>query len=145
MKRNQWSAALLALLLFCCGVAVGVLGHRYYNATVVSASRGEDLRQRYLTEMRSRLGLTPTQVTQLEAIMDDTKAKTRAVRDQYRPEMLRIRNEQISRVKSILTPQQVPVYAQLVAEHERHIREQDEHDRKEEQKRAANRQEQQAR
>jgi hypothetical protein len=112
------------------------LAHRYYSATVVNA-KSEDLRQHYLSEMRSKLGLTATQVNQLEAIMDETKAKTRAVRNQYRPEMLRIRNEQISRVKSILTPQQVPIYEQLVAEHERHGREQDERDRKEEEKRAA--------
>ncbi len=144
MKRNQWSALLLAVLLFCCGVAVGALGHRYYSATVVNAARSEDLRRHYLSEMRSRLELTPTQVSQLEAIMDDTKAKTRAVRDQYRPEMLKIRNEQISRVKSILTPRQVPVYEQLVAEHEHHVRDQEERDRKEEQKRAAGRQEQTA-
>ncbi len=119
---------------------MGALGHRYYSATVVNAARGDELRQRYLSEMRSRLGLTPAQVAQLEAIMDDTKAKTRAVRDQYRPEMIKIRNEQISRVKSILTPEQVPVYEQLVAEHEHHVRAQEERDRKEEQKRAANRQ-----
>jgi hypothetical protein len=139
MKRNQWLAVLLAALLFCCGVAVGALAHRYYDATVVNAAKSEDLRQRYISEMRSRLGLTPTQVSQLEAIMDDTKAKTRAVRDQYRPEMLKIRQEQIGRVKSILTAQQIPTYEQLVAEHERHNREQEEHDRKEEQKRAAKR------
>ena len=137
MKRNQWSAVLLAILLFCCGVAVGALAHRYYSATVVNAKSGEDFRQRYLSEMKSRLGLTAAQVSQLEVIMDDTKAKTRAVRDQYRPEMLKIRSEQISRVKSILTPQQVPIYEQLVAERERHARAQEEHDRKEEQQRAA--------
>ncbi|MFL6463633.1 MAG: hypothetical protein ACJ73N_04400 [Bryobacteraceae bacterium] len=138
MKRNQWSAVLLAMLLFCCGVAVGALAHRYYSATVVNA-KGEDLRQHYLSEMRSKLGLTSAQVSQLEAIMDETKAKTRAVRDQYRPEMLKVRNEQINRVKSILTPQQIPIYEQLVAERERRAREQEEHDRKEEQKRAASR------
>ncbi|MBV8708321.1 MAG: hypothetical protein JO182_24060 [Acidobacteriaceae bacterium] len=139
MKRNQWSAVVLAVLLFCSGVAVGALAHRYYSATVVNAKGSEDFRQRYLSEMRSKLGLTSAQVDQLETIMDETKARTRAVRDQYRPEMLKIRSEQISRVKSILTPQQLPIYEQLVAEHERHAREQEEHDRKEEQKRAANR------
>jgi Spy/CpxP family protein refolding chaperone len=141
MKRNQWSAVLLAILLFCCGVAVGALAHRYYSATVVNA-KGEDLRQHYLSEMSSKLGLTSAQVSQLEAIMDETKAKTRAVRDQYRPEMLKVRNEQINRVKSILTPQQIPTYEQLVAERERRAREQEEHDRKEEQKRAAMRNQQ---
>lgn len=118
---------------------MGALAHRYYSATVVNAKSSEDLRQRYLSEMRSKLGLTSAQVDQLETIMDETKAKTRAVRDQYRPEMLKIRSEHNSRVKSILNPQQIPIYEQLVAEHERHAREQDEHDRKEERKRSANR------
>jgi hypothetical protein len=136
MKRNQWSAVLLAILLFGFGVAVGALAHRYYSATIVNA-KGEDSRQHYLSEMKSRLGLTPAQVGQLEAIMDDMRAKIKAVHDQQRPEMLKIRNEQISRVKSILTPQQVPIYEQLVAERARHFREQEERDRKEEQKRAA--------
>lgn len=129
MKRNQWSAVLLAILLFCCGVAVGALAHRYYSVRIVNA-KGEDLRQRYLSEMRARLKLTSAQVAQLETIMDDTKAKIRAVREQHRPEMLKIRNQQISRVKSILTPQQIPIYEQLVAEHERQMREQEEHDRR---------------
>ncbi len=139
MKRNQWSAVFLAVLLFCCGVAVGALAHRYYSATVVNA-KGEDLRQHYVSEMQSRLGLTSAQVGQLETILDDTKAKTRAVRDQYRPEMLKIKQEQISRVKSILTSRQIPAYEQLVAERERRFRQQEEHDRREEQKRIANRQ-----
>ncbi len=136
MKRNQWSAVLLAVLLFSFGAAVGALAHRYYSATVVNA-KGEDLRRHYLSEMRSRLDLTPTQITQLEVIMDDTKAKIRAMRDKHHPEMLQIRAEQISRVKSILTPQQIPIYEQLVAEHERHAREQDDRERKEEQKRSS--------
>ncbi len=129
MKRNQWSAVLLAVLLFCCGATVGALAHRYYSMTVVNA-KGEDPRHRYLSEMRSRLDLTPAQVTQLGTIMDDTRAKIRAVHDQYRPEMLKIRNEQISRVKSILTPQQIPAYEKLVAERERRFREQEEHGRR---------------
>ena len=136
MKRNQWSAVFLAVLLFSFGAAVGALAHRYYSATVVNA-KGEDLRRHYLSEMQSKLGLTAAQVSQLEAIMDDTKAKTKAVRDQYHPQMLKIRSEQISRVKSILTPQQIPIYESLVAERARHAREQEERERKEEQKRAA--------
>ncbi|MBV8070146.1 MAG: hypothetical protein JO270_09600 [Acidobacteriaceae bacterium] len=138
MKRNQWAAALLSALLFLSGVAVGALGHRYYAGTTVSAkTTAEDFRQRYLAEMQSKLRLTGTQVKQLEAILDDTKAKYKAVRDQYHPQMLAIKKEQISRVKSILTDEQIPIYERLVAEHERHAREQEARDRREEQKREA--------
>ena len=136
MKRNQWTAALLAVLLFGCGILVGALGHRYYAATTVSAKTAEDFRHHYVSEMQSRLKLTPNQVSQLEAILDDTKTKYKAIREAYHPAMLKIKNEQIARVKSILTPEQVPAYEQLVAEREQRFRQQEERDREEEQKRA---------
>lgn len=137
MKRNQWSAALLAVLLFGCGIVAGALGHRYYAATTVSAKSAEDFRHHYVSEMQSRLKLTPAQTSQLETILDDTKAQYKAVRDAFHPAMLKIKNEQIARVKSILTPQQIPIYEQLVAEREQRARQQEERDRDEERKRAA--------
>ena len=137
MKRNQWTAALLAVLLFGCGILVGALGHRYYAATTVSAKTAEDFRHHYIAEMESRLKLTPAQLSQLETILDDTKAEYKAIRDAYHPAMLKIKTEQIARVKSILTPQQIPAYEQLVAERERRARQQEERDRVDEQKRAA--------
>lgn len=140
MKRNQWSALALAVLLFGSGIAVGALGHRYYAATAVSANgephSAEDFRRHYIDEMQSKLHLTPDQLHQLDAILDDTKAKFKAVRDEYRPQMMKIRNDQISRVKAILTPQQVPAYEQLVAERERRARDQEERDRRADEKRA---------
>lgn len=129
MNTSRWSAALLALLLFGCGVVAGALGHRYYT-TSVSAKSADDFRHRYISEMESRLKLTPTQVTQLEAILDDTKAKFRAVREASRPAMLKIKAEQIARVKSILTPEQIPAYEQLVAEREHRARDQEDRERR---------------
>lgn len=79
--------------------------------------------------MQDRLKLTPAQVTQLETIMHETKAKTRAVRDSYHPQMLQIKQEHIARVRSILTPEQIPAYEKLVAEREQRSREMEEHDR----------------
>jgi Spy/CpxP family protein refolding chaperone len=128
MNGNRWTAALLALMLFGCGVVAGALAHRYYTATSVSAKSAEDFRNHYVSEMESRLKLTPTQVTQLEAILDDTKAKFRAVRESYRPAMLKIKAEQIARVKSILTPEQIPAYDQLISERERRAHDQEEHE-----------------
>lgn len=133
MKRNQWAAAVLAVLLFCCGAAVGALGERYYNTTIVNA----DSKQPYVSEMRSRLKLTPAQVNELETILDETKAQYKAVRDAYHPAMLKIRQEHIARVKSILTREQIPAYEQLVAEREQRAKEQEERERQQEQKRAA--------
>ncbi|HEX3684545.1 MAG TPA: hypothetical protein VHU83_18560 [Bryobacteraceae bacterium] len=137
MRRNQWTAALLAVLLFGCGILVGALGERFYAASSVSAKTAEDFRHHYISEMESRLKLTPAQVSQLETILDDTKAKYKAIRDASHPAMLKIKNEQIARVKSILTPQQVPAYEQLVTEREQRARQQEERERADDQKRAA--------
>ena len=82
----------------------------------------------------------PAQVTELETILDETKAKYKALRDSQHPAMLKIKEEQISRVKSILTPQQVPAYEQLVAEREQRMREQERREREQEQKRVKARQ-----
>lgn len=132
MKRNQWSAAVMAVLLFCCGAAVGALGHRYYASTEVNAKSAENFRHRYVSEMRSKLSLTSSQVAQLETILDETKAKFKAVKDSYKPAMLEIKKEQVSRVKSVLTPQQIPIYERLIAEREQHAKEQEERDHREE-------------
>jgi hypothetical protein len=129
MKRNQAAAAFLAILLFFSGVAVGALAHLYYTKSTVSAkTTAEDFRQQYISEMRSRLNLSPAQLNQLEGILDETKAKVKAVRDLYHPQMLRIKAEQIDRVKSILTPAQIPAYEKLVAERERRAKELEERD-----------------
>ncbi len=137
MKRNQRTAILFAILLFLCGAAVGVLAQRYVSATVVNAKSAEDFRHQYISEMRAKLHLTSSQTDKLEVILDETKARAKALRDQYHPQMLKIKQEQENRVKSILTPVQVPVYERLVAEREHRYKEQQDHDRQEELKREA--------
>jgi hypothetical protein len=129
MQRNQLAAVAFAALLFGGGAAVGALGHRYYSATVVNAKGTDPGRHRYIAEMQDRLKLTPAQLTQLETILDETKAKYHAVRDSYKPQMLKIKQDHIERVKSILTPAQIPAYEKLVAEREQRGREQEERDR----------------
>jgi Spy/CpxP family protein refolding chaperone len=138
MERNQWKAFLLAVLLFGFGAAVGVLGQRYYSAQTVNANTAPDShRQAYIGEMQKRLHLTAAQTTQLETIMDDTKARYKALRESYRPETLKIKQEHVERVKSILTAEQIPTYEKIVAEHEQNSRAQEERDRKAEQERRA--------
>ncbi|HEX4229834.1 MAG TPA: hypothetical protein VHZ07_14265 [Bryobacteraceae bacterium] len=135
-KGNQGIAWLLAVLLFCSGAAVGALAHRYFfAANVVNAS--DVMRKRYVDEMQGRLSLSPTQVNQLQVILDDTKAKYKAVRDAYRPAMLEVKGQQVRRVKSILTARQVPIYEQLLADREKQSQEQEDREKKREQQEVA--------
>jgi Spy/CpxP family protein refolding chaperone len=138
MKGNQVKAALFALFLFALGAAVGALGHRFYAATVVSAKpTAEDWRHKYISEMQSKLNLTTAQINQLQVVLDETKAKYKAVRESYHPEMVKVKEAQLERVKSILTPEQAKQYEQIVAEREQKAHEQEERDRLEDERQAA--------
>lgn len=132
MNQNKAKAVLFAVLLFAFGTVAGALGHRYYAATAVSAKTAEDFRHKYISEMQSKLGLSQSQVNQLQVILDDTKAKVKAVRETYHPEMVKIKDAQLARVKSILSPDQAKQYAAMVAERERQSKEQEDRDRQEE-------------
>jgi len=134
MNTNQVKAALFAVLLFAFGAMVGGLGHRYYAATVVSAKAptAEDWRSKYVNEMQSKLKLNQHQVDELQVILDETKAKFRAARESHHPEMVRIKDDQLTKVKAMLSPEQAKQYEAMVAEREQHAKEQDEHDRQEE-------------
>ncbi len=135
MKRSNLPAVLVAILLFGFGAIVGALAHRYYSPSVVVANSPESFRQTFISEMRSKLELTPSQIESLQVILDHTKEQMKAVRARTHPEMVRIRQEQVDRVKAILTPAQIPAYEKLLADRDRRNREQEARDRKEAEKR----------
>ncbi len=119
MKNKQIAAALFAIVLFVCGAAVGVLGDRYYSMKVVRAHPSADtLRERYVDEMKARLHLTPDQIRQLDVVLDQTHDKFKSFREEHRAEFEHIVQDQISAVRGLLTPQQIPEYDKLVTERE---------------------------
>lgn len=137
MKRAQLIALMLGALIFSMGAATGVLAHRLYVANTVNAS--EDWRVRWVNELHSRLKLTNQQVDRLNDILDDTRVKVRSVKDQYKPEMLKIKDDQLSQIQAMLTPEQAAGYSKIVAEQEKKAKEQDARDRQIEQQRALER------
>ncbi len=140
MKRTQWSAALFAVLLFCVGALAGALGHRYYATAVATPEQPFDaFRAHYVSDMKSHLQLTPKQVDRLEDILDETKSKFRAAHETCRPAISEVKQEQIAGIKAILTPAQIPLYDNLLAERENHAKEQEAKEREADAREAANR------
>ena len=137
MRRTKLIALIFGLLIFALGLVTGGLAHRLYVADSVNAS--EDWRVRYVRELHSKLKLSDHQVDKLNDILDNTRAKVRAVKDRYKPEMVTIKQGQIARVVSILSPQQADQYRKIVAEQEVQARQKDAMDKKLEQQRAIER------
>jgi hypothetical protein len=137
MKPPQQLALLFGLLIFALGLAAGILIHRLYNTASVNAA--DDWRTRYVNEVQTRLHLTSLQVDKLNDVLDDTRAKVRAVKDKYKPQMLDIKAKQIAAMKELLTPAQRLEYDKFLAEKEEKARQQDAREHQLEQQRSAER------
>ena len=87
MKLTRWSVALYMALVFACGGVVGAFAHRLYTVSGVSANvaqrNPEEFRKRYMADMKARLQLTDDQAAKLGAVMDDTRARFRDVREKF--------------------------------------------------------------
>ena len=128
MTFSRWKIAMYVGLVFVSGALLGAFSHRLYTVSGVSANaprNPEEFRRRYMEEMKTRLKLTPDQVTQLSAILDETRSRVRSTRESIEPEIRKIREEQQEKVHHILSADQRPEYDQMRKEREAEIRRRD--------------------
>jgi Spy/CpxP family protein refolding chaperone len=122
MRRSTLTTGLYLALLFLSGVAVGIFGHRLYTLNSVNASNPrnpEEFRRRYVAEMRKRLNLTDDQVAHLGPILDDTRQRHHELVEKHRPEFKAIQDEQVKKIRGILTDAQQAEYTTMLAEREK--------------------------
>jgi Spy/CpxP family protein refolding chaperone len=122
MKFSRTAIILYMGLVFVCGAVLGVFGQRLYSAsTVISATnrpKPEELRKKALAEYQSRLKLTDDQVSKMNGLMDETRARVGEVRKSMHPQYERIHQEQTEKVRAILSPEQRAEYDRMLKERE---------------------------
>jgi hypothetical protein len=123
MKKSGFIVALYLLLTFFSGAAVGGFGFWLYTSRSVRAESGgrlspEEYRKRYVSEMETRLKLTPDQLQKLSTILDSTRALFKEVADKHRPEFDAIQQHQTRQIRAILSTDQQIEYEKLRAERE---------------------------
>ena len=123
MRRSTLTTGLYLALLFLSGIAVGVFGHRLYTLNSVNANvnprNPEEFRRRYVAEMRTKLKLTDDQVARLGPILDETRQRHHELVDKHRPEFKAIQDEQVRKIRAILTDSQQADYTAMLAEREK--------------------------
>jgi len=123
MKRLNLSIVIYVLLVFVSGVLVGVIGFNLYNAKTVSAKgepcSPEALRQRYRSELQTRLQLSPDQSQKLDVILHDTRDRFIALRKKYQPEVTVIQNAHANAIRAILDDRQRAEYEKLRLERQK--------------------------
>ena len=118
MRRRSLTTGLYLVLLFLSGVAVGAFGLRLYTVNSVSARNPEEFRRQYVVKLRDTLKLTEDQVKLLGPILDETRQLHRQLTEKHRPEFKAIQEEQVRKIRAILTDAQQPAYTKLLAERE---------------------------
>jgi len=123
VKLSRVTIALYVGLIFASGVVLGVFGHSLYAVTTVRSSpnpRPEDVRKKTLAEMQNRMKLSDEQVSKINSIYDETRARVHEVHEKYKPQMDAITKDQRDKVRSILSPDQVSEYEKMLKERDEH-------------------------
>ncbi len=116
MKLSRAAIVVYIGLVFASGAVLGAFSHRLYTVSSVSAKTGrspEEFRKRYLVEMQRRLNLTPDQVVNLNAILDQTRARFDEAKERMRESL---HQEQVEKVRAMLNPEQQAEYEKVQKE-----------------------------
>jgi hypothetical protein len=123
MNLSRAKIALYMALVFGCGAVLGAFGHSLYMVSSVTATKSgrpspEEFRKKQVAEFQTRLKLTDPQVTKLNLILDETRARVEETRKQMHPAYQKIHEEQWQKVREMLTPDQQVEYDKIRKERE---------------------------
>ncbi len=114
-NRTKRKAVALLLVVFALGLCVGALGMRMWASRVYSSPETHTHdRGRIVSALTRDLTLTPDQQKQLQAILDDTRARFQAINEQHKPQYDAVRHESRSRIRAVLTPEQLPKFEEFL-------------------------------
>jgi Spy/CpxP family protein refolding chaperone len=112
MNRKAW---LLVLGVFLLGVAMGVVVTHFAEQRVIGgpgprSGSKEDWKTRVLNNLTKEVSLSPDQQQKILVILEDTKKNYDSIYDTIRPQMEQTRQEGRARIRSVLTPEQLPKF-----------------------------------
>jgi uncharacterized protein YnzC (UPF0291/DUF896 family) len=128
LPRSRITIALYLVLVFASGILVGVESHRLYATTSTARANSSpqnmgEFRRRYLDGMKTQVGVSDSQLTEINNILEDTKKKVDELTALEKPLHDRIQQEHIDQIKDLLNPQQKIAYDNWRAARERAKRE----------------------
>lgn len=117
IRASRGRAAVLLMLMFAAGLAVGLAGERYALHRSAGEDSDEGRRGRSTIErFADDLGITPEQQALIDPILVETREQMSAVFDRVRPEWDAVVDSARSRIESVLSPDQVERYRTLLEE-----------------------------
>jgi Tfp pilus assembly protein PilN len=132
VKRSQLGIILSLFAVFGSGIVVGAFGYHSYTAKTVNATvrppakkdTPEEWRRKYIHELQTKLNLDDKQLAQLNAVLDETRERFKALKEHQKQETEEVRASHTERVRAMLRPEQLPQYQKFRDEREQKIKEQ---------------------
>jgi Spy/CpxP family protein refolding chaperone len=116
-NQNNRKAVLLVLVLFVLGIALGSLGTYVVTTRVLAARPQAGLARNppgHMAMFTRDLNLSLDQQTQIQAIMNDTRARYAELHQKLDPEYEQVRHEGREHIRQVLTPEQRPKFEDLL-------------------------------
>src|ERR1700733_5615948 len=118
MDANQGSrkAIFYVFVLFLLGIALGSVG-TYVVTTRVLAAKPQAAPPRgpgHMAMFTHDLNLNQDQQNQIQAILNDTRARYADLHEKLDPEYEQVRHESRERIRQVLTPDQRPKFEELL-------------------------------
>ena len=113
--RRLPTSILWLVLVFASGLTMGVVGHRFFAQETGARFAPEQmtraqLREDYLSKMRSRIGASETQIEQIVQILDRGRAAAYAHKERFDAEMRKMQHGFRSEIRALLTADQAIRY-----------------------------------
>jgi len=114
-NRGNRKAVLLVVVLFVLGVALGSVG-TYLVTTRVLAAHSPVARtsSQHMAMFTRDLNLTTEQQSQIQAILNDTRANYASLHEKLDPEYEQVRQQGRERIREVLTSEQRPKFEELL-------------------------------
>ena len=104
--RTRREAALLVIVVFALGVLLGGLATHLWGERVWGHETTPKTRDEIIGQLTHEVGLTPEQVTQVTAIVDDTRAQWKALYAPVDAQKEQIRQQSREKLRALMTPEQ---------------------------------------
>lgn len=113
---GRTKAKLVVLAIFVLGFAAGALSMNLYGKMTSRSGGRWDPRMGALEKMNQRLNLTPEQQQQVEVILEETFERYGDIKKDIAPRFNTVRQQSRDRMRTVLTPEQLLKYEEMVQE-----------------------------
>ena len=112
--KSKWQVRLAVLVIFAIGFVAGGLAMNFYRDRNRPAQ--SSMMRGGFSRVVERLNLTPEQKEQVDAIVEEARAKLMEIRKESGPKFREVREQTDERLRAVLTPEQWEQFQQIMKE-----------------------------